>query len=46
MLVAVPGKDEILEQIKTGRYTFLVDKDGNFISEHMELDDAPPDSQQ
>jgi hypothetical protein len=38
MLVVFPNKSEILENIKTGRHTFLVDANGDFVSNSMELD--------
>jgi hypothetical protein len=39
MLAPMPAREmeELVEQIKTGRYTFLVDKDGNFPHDHMDL---------
>jgi len=37
MLGGGPNRDEISEQIKTGRHTFLVDENGDFISNSMEL---------
>ncbi|MBZ5570503.1 MAG: hypothetical protein LAO09_01320 [Acidobacteriia bacterium] len=39
MLVVFPNKDEISEQIKTGRRTFLVDDNGNFVTNSMELEE-------
>ena len=37
LLVEGPDKEGVLEQLKTGRYTFLVDERGNFRADHMEL---------
>lgn len=37
LLSLLPEKDEIVEKILTGRYTFLVDDEGMFIRDHMEL---------
>ena len=40
MLIVFPNKDEISEQIKTGQVTFLVDANGEFVSNSMELDES------
>jgi len=40
MLVAFPNRDEISEQIKTGTLTFLVDDNGNFVTNSMELEET------
>jgi len=37
MVVGTPDWEQVLENIKTGRYTFLVDSDGKFVHDHMEL---------
>ena len=42
MVAQVPDGEQILESLKTGRYTFLVGNDGNFIHNHMDL--ALPDT--
>ncbi len=42
MMPSTPERELILENLKTGRYTFLVDNDGKFIQNHMEL--VPPSS--
>ncbi len=41
MVVGTPDRDQILENIKTGRYTFLVDNEGKFQRDHMELAPLP-----
>lgn len=43
MLGGFPNREHISEQIKTGRHTFLVDDNGNFITNSMELaeNDSP-----
>jgi hypothetical protein len=33
-----PNRSEILENIKTGRHTFLIDANGDFVGNSMELD--------
>jgi len=40
MVMGIPDREQVLENLKTGRYTFLVDNEGRFIRDHMEL--APP----
>jgi hypothetical protein len=42
MLVVFPNKEEILEHIKTGRHTFLVDANGDFARDNMELAESAP----
>ncbi|MHB8654132.1 MAG: hypothetical protein ACYDA9_09660 [Terriglobia bacterium] len=37
MVVNTPDREKILGNLKTGRYTFLVDNEGKFIRNHMEL---------
>jgi hypothetical protein len=37
LLFNSPEKEQILKDLKTGRYTFLVDGQGKFIENHMEL---------
>lgn len=37
LILEGPDKENVLEQMKTGRYTFLVDVRGNFRADHMEL---------
>lgn len=36
MLKGAPQEAEVLEGLKTGRYTFLLDSNGRFIADHME----------
>jgi hypothetical protein len=38
MLVVFPNKIEIAENIRTGHHTFLVDANGDFVGNSMELD--------
>ncbi len=38
LLVVFPNKSELLENIRTGRHTFLVDDNGDFVGNSMELD--------
>jgi hypothetical protein len=38
MLMVFPNRSEILENIKTGRHTFLIDANGDFVGNSMELD--------
>jgi hypothetical protein len=40
MLIIFPNKNEILEEIKTGQRTFLVDANGEFVRDSMELDES------
>jgi hypothetical protein len=40
LLLNSAGKEQIQEQLKTGRYTFLVDSNGNFPYDHMEMADS------
>lgn len=42
MLVVFPNSCEISEQIKTGHHTFLVDDNGNFVTNSMELEGNAP----
>jgi len=44
LLLNSAGKEQILEGLKTGRYTFLIDSNGNFPRDHMELDDSVPET--
>ncbi|HEV2299219.1 MAG TPA: hypothetical protein VGR72_11960 [Candidatus Acidoferrales bacterium] len=37
MVVNTPDREQILSNIRTGRYTFLVDEDGKFLRNHMDL---------
>ena len=39
MLVGFSDKQQIVEQIKTGTCTFLVDSNGDFVANSMELDE-------
>jgi len=39
LVTRLPGSVQILENLKTGRYTFLVGCDGKFFKDHMELAD-------
>jgi hypothetical protein len=43
MVINTPDREQILKNLKTGRYTFLTDNEGKFIRDHMEL--APPPGQ-
>jgi hypothetical protein len=42
MLVVFPNRDEISEQVKTGHRTFLVDDNGNFVANSVELEENGP----
>jgi hypothetical protein len=35
----LPDREKILENIKTGHYTFLLNSEGKFYRDHMELVD-------
>jgi hypothetical protein len=37
-----PEREQTLQNLKTGRYTFIVDIDGNFLHDHMDLAPRPP----
>jgi len=36
-MVDMPDREQLLEKIKTGRYTFLLDGERKFIHDHMDL---------